>query len=416
MKILLLEDDAKIISQIAEILQDHEIVSESKSAPFIAKILDLNPDLLLIDFDLQEKDGLLVFREIRQLFPHNKTIMFSSSNSIPLAVAATKLGVLDFLRKPFEAQTLKDSVAKAVSIEDLPILDFSSFDDIEWLLGASEELKILLDQIRFFSRSNNDLVLSAPKGCNKKLIAEIIHANSANFDKRFVEINLSSFDREVSEAHLFLTLKELLSSWDGAAHLDKKDLPGTIYISGVDSAPDALRQTLVQFIKEKKSPVKTILGVFDPLMVRSLDVLHVPSLLSRREDVPIIALAYLKKYAPTVKFIAPQILEFFVYYDFPGNYLELKDLIIAFSSANHSAEVLDYKNLPIDLKLFESVLKNKLFSKEKYELKEVIWEYERAWIEIVFNKVNGDIHHAARFLDIPKTVLSERIKSLELPQ
>lgn len=415
-KILLLEDDPKITSQISEILSDYDILCETKSARFIANILDSNPDLLLIDFDLHEKDGLLVYREIRQLFPHNKTVMFSSSNSIPLAVTATKLGVLEFLRKPFDQNALKDAVKKATSLKDLPLLDLSGFDDIEWLSGASDELRNTLDRLRLHANSNNDLVISSGIGVNKRISAEILHKNGSNSDKRFVEINLSSFDHSMSEAHLFLTLKELLSSWDFEGAVDKKDLPGTIYIPGVDSAAEPVRLSLTEFIKIKKSPVKIILGASDTSGLSQFEIFNIPDLSARKADIPIIALAYLKKYAPQVKYIAPQILEFFVYYDFPGNYLELKDLIIAFSAAYPQAEVLNFKSMPIDMKLFQNVLKNKLFSKEKYELKEVIWEFERAWIEIVFSKVNGDIHAASRFLDIPKTVLSERIKNLELLQ
>ena len=288
-KVLLLEDDPKITAQITEVLSGFEVVCETKSAQFISKILDLNPDVLLIDFDLHEKDGLLVYREVRQLFPHNKTIMFSSSNSIPLAVTATKLGAFDFLRKPFDEETLKESVKKATSLKELPLIDLSLFDDVEWLSGASFELRKTLDQFRIFANSTNDFVLSSARGVNKSIVAEILHKNGPKPDKRFVEINLLSFDREISESHLFLTLKGLLSSWENEGTIDKKDLPGTIYISGVESATESLKLSLIQFIRDKKSPVKIIIGANDNYNIAQFDNLKIPSLSARREDTPIIA-------------------------------------------------------------------------------------------------------------------------------
>ncbi len=414
--ILLLEDDPKVSAQISEILSPYDVVVETKSHTFISKIKDLNPEILLIDFDHLEKDGLLVYREVRQLYPFNKTIMFSSSNSIPLAVAASKLGVVDFLRKPLETEVLLEAVKKAEISKELPSLNMDGFYDVEWLQGVSFELRKTLDQIRMFSASSKDLVICAPKGVDKKVIAEILHKNGKNNDKKFLEINLNSFGNEASEAHLFLTLKELMSSWDAEGYIDKKDLAGTIFITGVESVPESFKLSLVQFVKDKKSPVKVIFGTMDSLTITQLENFNIPSLSSRKEDILIIAIAYLKRFAPQIKYIAPNVLEFLMFYDFPGNYNELKDLIIAAASSYYGAEVLNFKSLPIDFAMVKSSLKNKLFSKEKYELKKVIWEFERAWLEIVINKVNGDIHAASKFLDIPKTVLTERIKTLELLQ
>ncbi len=416
MKILLLEEDLKIAAQISEILREHDITIESKSAQFQSKITELNPDILLIDFDLSDKDGILVYREIRQSHPHNKTIMFSSSNSIPLAVAAAKLGVLDFLRKPFDPQLLLDAVSRAAGARELPVLDLSAFQDVEWLVGVSLGLKKTLDEVRFFSSSNNDLIISGDKGINFKVVAEILHSCGGNSDKKFIEINLQSFGSEASEAHLFLTLKELLSAWEKEASIDKKDLPGTIYLSGIENVPESFRLSLVQFVKDKKSPVRIIFSAHDAGLIPNFEVLGLPSLASRREDIPIITLEYLKRFAPKIKYIAPDVLEFFMFYDFPGNYAELRDLIVASAASFPGAEVLNFKSVPIDLPMVKNSLKNKLFSREKYELKKVIWEFEKAWLEIVINKVNGDIHAAARFLDVPKSALVERISTLELQQ
>ncbi len=127
MKILLLEDDQKTAQGIIEMLPDYEVLSTSKSDELLAMVERESPDLLLIDFDLKEKDGLLVYRDVRKKYPLLKTIMFSSSNSIPLAVQATKLGVSDFLRKPLEKTAFINSVKAALVKEEIESLNLSAF-------------------------------------------------------------------------------------------------------------------------------------------------------------------------------------------------------------------------------------------------------------------------------------------------
>lgn len=407
-KVFLLEDDHKIVDQVKEMLSDYEIISEADNDKYLKKIAEVAPDLLLIDFDLRAKDGLLTYREITQKYPHNKAIMFSASNSIPLAVAATKLGAVDFLRKPLSIQVLRDSVGNALNVDETVVLDLNLFDDVEWLSGISLELKRLLEKIRVNAASFDDLVICGERGIPLIKIAEMLHKLGKNSDKRFVEMNLSSFLGTSSETHFFLTLKELLAA--------KSEMPGTIYLSNVENISDSFRQSLLKFVESKKSIARILIGTNDPDAIPDLKVLNIPTVAMRREDVLIIALSYLKRFAPLIKYVSPQAMEFFMYYDFPGNYIELKDILITAGASYPTSEVLNLKNLPVDMSLFENVLHNKIFAKEKYDLVYVREEFEKLLFTIVLEKVNFDINLTSRFLEMPKTQVNDRLTILGLPE
>lgn len=411
-KILLLSDDEKTTASIISMLSAYDVFQAENASDFLLKAIDLKADLILLDFDLAEKDGLLVYRDLRQRLPFNKTIMFSSSNSIPLAVQAAKLGIMDFLRKPLDPALLLESISKVIKAQDTPKLNINDVENSEWLFGMSSELNKMLEQAKIVSRKENDLIILGERGIDKKTVAKLIHDCGRDCDKRFVALNLMSFGQEVSEPHFFLTLKEILSSSDTGNLREKKELTGTVFLSGVDTISEAFRLSIFQFIKDKKSPVRIILGVYNPKHAYDFEVLELPTLRSRREDIPIILSLYVKRFAPQIKYISPEAIELFMYYDFPGNYVELQNLIETAAISYPGAEVLNFKSLPIDIKLIKNVETNKTFSKEAFDLNEIRSQYDMDLLSIVLEKTNYDTHLASRFLDMPRTNLVERIKNL----
>lgn len=402
-KILLLEDDPKTAEQIITALSEYQVAATDKAE----NLINDAADLYLIDFDLREKDGLLAFRELKQKTPNCKAIMFSLSNSIPLAVTATKLGIQAFLRKPLEAPALREAVKKALKDSGAINLDLALVPATEWLNGPSSALKELLEGIKTFALNSKDFVVVSEKGICRKTVALLSHRHGPQGERRFVEISLSSFARESSEAHFFLTLQELMKAQD-------KEAPGTVFIDDIDVVPGSFRESFLAFINSKKTSVRIILGAENANAAPQAEVLLVPPLSARREDIPEILLAYLERYAPGIKYFSPQALEYLMYYAFPGNYSELENLVKAAAISSPGAEALNFKNLPVDLSRFKNTVRSRLFSKDRYDLNAVRAEFEKNWFAIVLEKTNNDCHAAARFLDIPRAAFMERLKGLGL--
>ncbi len=159
--ILLIEDDSKVAAQITEALRDRfEVSVFEKMQDFIAAAEASPQSLMIIDFDLRETDGMVVFKKLKEQNPRVRCVMISSSNSIPLAVTATKLGILEFLRKPLLTADFKNI------IEQLARKDEIYKDEImgaEWLRGKSDRLGEFKREIVKCDRSPKDVVLIAER-------------------------------------------------------------------------------------------------------------------------------------------------------------------------------------------------------------------------------------------------------------
>jgi len=256
------------------------------------------------------------------------------------------------------------------------------------------------------------MAIVAENGIDKKEIAKLLHDNSRTPEKKFIHLNLLSFDKDYLEGHFFITFKELLSFPSEEGLLNPKNMVGTIFLQGIELIEETFRQTLIQYIKDKRSLVRVIISTTDSKFSRGFETLTIPPLRERKEDISAMVVGYLNKYAPNVKYISPKAIEILSYYDYPGNYDELEGIISSSAVIFPMAEVFNLKSLQLNLPAFDNIVENKVFSQGSMELLKVRREYEKSLIELTLEKSNGDKHEAARFLDFPYSIFLERLKAL----
>jgi len=416
--ILLIEDDAKIAARVKEALREkHKVESVLTVEALLEKIRKKRPALLLIDFDLKETDGLQVFLSIKEKDPSLKVIMLSSSGNIPLAVKATKLGVTDFIHKPFPDKVLQDSVESVLSASILPLFSLKGVSDSAWFSGTSKVIRELLASLKELAGTANDVVLIGEAGINARAAALLLHKNSIHSRRRFVGLDLRSFRRESAESHFWGTIQELLTS----PNLDKglkaeEDLLGTLFIEGLDLLREHFSQSVLEFLKKRKSEKRYFKEARIILSVQKnhkltkkegFESLRLPPLRERKEDI----ISILNMEFPKIKYISPKVSNFFMYYDFPGNYEELYNLARG-AFYGREAESLDLKDLPLNLRTFARAELKKIASSQDHGLIGTREKFEADLLELVLEKTSKDLSLAARFLEVPKTVLCERIQRL----
>ncbi|MBI5699709.1 sigma-54-dependent Fis family transcriptional regulator [Candidatus Saganbacteria bacterium] len=410
--ILLLEDDLKTAAQIKEALGEELVVCD-KVQDFLHRINE-KPQLAIIDFDLRETDGLMVYRKLREQAPYLKTIMLSGSNNIPLAVSATRMGVADFLRKPLELAAFKAAVQTQLKAIVAPGPTLSAEVGGEWLNGTSEKLQHFLADFQSALTSNQDLGLAAERGINLGLLARTLHKHGPSGKRKFVEFNLAAFSRDTLESHFWATLQELLLSREEASLPEQQELAGTLYFEGWEAIPDHFKNSLLEFLKKRPAmaglmkDVRVIVAAGQE--IAGFGRLVVPPLRERKEDLPLIVAAEVRRLARDPVYLSPRVMEFFAYYDFPGNYEELR-VILECALRNH----------PRDLKLSSFLLNagqlvqaqfKQAMAGQSYELKSVRERFESELLTYVVQSAGGDTSQAARFLDLPRTALLERLKTL----
>lgn len=405
--ILLLEDDPKTAAQIKEALGNDVVVCD-KVQDFIKRAAE-KPQLAIIDFDLHETDGLMAYRKMREQAPYLKTIMLSGSNNIPLAVSATRMGVADFLRKPLEMAAFKAAVQAQLKAVAAPGPILSSETGGEWLNGVSEKLQRFEADFRSALASNQDITLAAERGVDLGLLARLLHVK-----RKFVEFNLAAFSRDALESHFWATLQELLLAREEASLIEQQELTGTLYFEGWENIPDHFKNSLLEFLKKRRTEARLLKDVRVIIAsggeIKDYYRLAVPSLRERKEDLPLIVSAEIRRLTKDPVYLSPQVLEFFAYYDFPGNFVELRVLLEG-ALRNHPRELTLSSFLLTAGQLANKQLKQTLAS-QSFELNSVRERFEVELFTYVVQSAGGDMSQAARFLDLPRTALQERLKTL----
>jgi DNA-binding NtrC family response regulator len=416
--ILLIADAQKTESSVRDAVGAAYHLERVKGGKEAAAYLAKSPaDLIIIDFDLKGEDGLRIFRD---LGVSAKTIMLSASGSIPLAVSAAKLGVEEFLRKPVNAAELTAAVERNISKSEVRLRWNKG---MEWLQGTGPALKKMHAQVQEALRENRDVILAAGPGTPVEQAAEFIHANSGRRERRLVKMDLAAFHREDLEAHFWASMQELLSVPDASSAQNGAERCGTLFLANLDGLDEHFKLAVLKFFAERRGKtdrsVRVIIGVRGRNAVpapRSKDYvwIEVPQLGDRKEDVPYLLGVFLKRYARRygreITMVSTDILDFLAAYDYPGSYLELERLIEGAVLAA-PADKLEMEHFPLTSRgLLHTALNRGL--RRNLTLEEARRHFEKELYPVLAKKSGGDQAKVARFLDVPRTVLTQRMENL----
>jgi len=412
--ILLIEDNSKTATALKDYLKRQFQVEVVKGADQALAWLAKNvPALIIIDFDLKGEDGLQVFKKLGTTI---KVIMLSASGNIPLAVSATKLGVAEFLRKPVEAKQFKEAVERNLPKE---VTRLHWIRSVDWLNSSSPVVGQMLSQIQEALQHNKDIVLVGERGIDKAAVAEFIHHNSAQHKRRLVKLDVMAFRREDLEIHFWTTVQEIMALPDKGSVKDPVDRCGTIYLENIDRLDKPFQTTIFKFFqtgrgKTDKS-IRVIIGLTEAnKLAKDCLLVRIPALRERREDLPRLLTLYLqraaKQYGKPIHFLASSLLDWLAAYDWPGNYQELARLIEEAVLVAPS-DKLELANFPLDYRGLVVQAQHGAVQ-ENLSLAQARQCFEKILYPVLLDKMKGEKAQLARFLDVPRTVLTERLENL----
>jgi two-component system, NtrC family, response regulator PilR len=312
-------------------------------------------DLCLTDMQLPDGDGLELVEWIQQYSPHVPVAVITAHGNMETAVRALKLGAFDFVSKPLDLAGLRKLVTSAVKLSESPDGDTTVFGPR--LLGASPAMQHTREMIGRVARSQAPVHISGESGVGKELVAKLIHESGPRREGPFVPVNCGAIPTELMESELFGHKR---GSFTGAVS-DKKGLiqsaeGGTLFLDEIADLPLHMQVKLLRVIQEKAvRPVGEQAEV--SVDVRVLSATHknlsqmvaegkfredlfyrvnvielrVPSLRERREDVPELAEAILKRLGRRMKTTPPALgkdaIAALEKYAFPGNVRELENIL-----------------------------------------------------------------------------------------
>lgn len=411
--ILVIDEDKEVEKRLNEILGKDFILHFVPSLEQAAnQVLAQKPDLILLDFDLKQEDGLQVFYKLSNIVRDVKVVMLTYSGSIPLAVKATKAGVADFLQKPLNTDHVKETINRNLSQIQEKIIIPSKY---AWLHGESQVLKEFLQDVQNAMAKNADVIVFGEKGIRKQEIAQIIHLNSKHKKRRLVSLNLTAFPKEMLETYFWTLLQKLIGFPDPSFFQEEEALCGTVYLENIEFMDPLFVATLLDLLSNRGDKldrsVKVVISVTSlKLDTKEFSIIHAPSLRKRKEDLGQLIGLLLDnlalKYDKPIKYLATSALNFLNGYDYPGNYVEIEKMLEVAMLACDS-EKIELKDLPFSLAEFGAVA-IKEAQEQNATLAEALAKYEKKLYQLLLDKLGKDSAAAAKFLDIPLTIFEKR--------
>ncbi len=319
--------------------------------------------LVLTDLMMPGMDGVDLLKAVRQVQPGTDVILMTAYGTIEKAVEAIQLGASDFLTKPLKRFMILRAVNKVAERQSLLVENQQLRKRLEELsrdreiIGNSSQMRQLLDLVRQVGPTSGRVLIQGESGTGKELVARALHVRSERRDKPFVAINLAAIPESLVEAELFGHEKGAFTGADRRkpGRFEQAD-GGTLFLDEVGEMPLHLQPKILRAIQEREfyrvggtDPVRVDVrilactnrrledevkaGRFREDLFYRLNVitLVIPPLRDRRDDVPLLAQAFVDKFNAvnhkSVQGITRDAMGVLSDYAWPGNVRELENVI-----------------------------------------------------------------------------------------
>ncbi len=445
-KILIVEDEELARENLRYILskEPYEIEAVGSGSQALEMLQRNDYDLVLTDLRMEKVDGMEVLSKTKAQRPATEVIMITGYATVDSAIEAMKLGAFHYIPKPYKIEEVRALVRQALEKkrlrDELDELrkDLEIRDGLGSIVGKSRPMQELMETMRQIAPTDCNVLIVGETGTGKELVARAIHQLSKRSRGRFLALNCGAFTEELLANELFGHEKEAFTG----AHTAKQGLfeaaqGGTIFLDEIGDMPPAMQVRLLRVIQERavmrlggtasipvdvrvvaatNKDLKRLVeeGRFRSDLYFRLNVvaLNVPPLSQRREDIPLLAHHFLRKFSSQqgkeLKGISEEMMGLLMNYPFPGNVRELEN-VIERAVALSKGEMLEAKDLPQEFTLFRfRALRPRSGGLPTLE------EAERDYIQWVLQHTKWNRTKAAEILGIDRVSLWRKIKQYSL--
>lgn len=364
-RILVVDDEASI-REFMEIFlkkEGYEVTLAEDGAKAKDVLTKKSFEMVISDLQMPNMTGMELLKHAREAYPETVFVMMTAFGTLENAVEAMKVGAYDYLTKPCKIDEVRLVINNALRTRNLEVENRSlkkelvreySFQNV---VGNSQAMHVIFDLIKRVSATPTNILITGESGTGKEVVAKAIHYNGPLKDRPFVTVNCGAIPENLMESEMFGHKK---GSFTGAI-ADKSGLfetadGGTLFLDEVGELPLTIQVKLLRAIQERvirrvggiedvKIDVRIIAatnrnledmvskGTFRQDLYYRLNVINIktPSLRERREDIPLLANHFLKKYndklTKSIGGISVEAMEMLKKYDYPGNVRELENLI-----------------------------------------------------------------------------------------
>ncbi|HNQ05214.1 MAG TPA: sigma-54 dependent transcriptional regulator [Thiobacillaceae bacterium] len=443
-RLLLVDDEAAALKTLAHLFRKagYEVTARQSGQAALQELRAREFDVVLTDLRMKGVDGLEVLRQARTLQPDVEVIVLTGHATLDSAVAAMKEGAFHYVAKPYRLDEVRQVVKSALDVVGLKRENRDLRRRIEGyrepvnIITQDPGLQRLLDTARQVAPTDCNILISGESGTGKELMARYAHLHSSRAGQAFVAVNCGALQEELLANELFGHEKAAFTGADRMKRgLIEMAEGGTLFLDEIAEMSLTMQVKLLRVLQERElmrvggtQPVRVDVrflaatnrdlqenvgsGRFRADLYFRLNVVNLtlPPLRERRDDIPLLAFYFLKKFAlamgKPVDDIDPEALNLLARYDYPGNVRELANLVER-GVALARGSLLQVAHLPESLRHLHVRVAAAPIAMGEFSSLEA---NEAAHIARVLAHTGGNRNQAAEILGIDRVSLWRRIK------
>jgi DNA-binding NtrC family response regulator len=442
--ILVIDDEPNILTTVRRSLELEGYLVEvaGNGATGLAKLVEHDIDMILLDVMMPGETGLEVLPKLRAAKPDTIVVMMSGNATIETAVNATKAGAHDFIEKPLSGDKLLLTVQNALSFarlrdENTRLRGRAQADFA--MIGKGAAMKAIFDKVKKTAPSTGRVLITGENGTGKELVARAIHEHSKRKDGPFVKLNCAAIPSELIESELFGHEK---GAFTGATQQRRGKFEladgGTLFLDEVGDMNPSAQAKVLRVLQENelervggsetiKVDVRVIAATNKDLQAEiaagrfredlyyrlAVVPIELPPLRARREDIPSLVEHFVEQVCidndRRKKKVASSAMTLIMQHEWPGNVRELKNVVERLAILTGEAEVITEADVGDALPRVKAV--KAAFSRGT-PFKDLVSAAER---EIIVAALEANDHHVsntARELQLERSHLYKKMRAL----
>jgi len=375
--ILVIDDEENICSGLSLALkdEDYNVQSAENGTIGLEKLDIFLPDIVICDIKMPDINGLDLLKEAKKKHPTIPILMLTGHAGLDDAINAMKLGAYDFLTKPVHLEKLFLLVKRALQDTKIKVRNKNLEEQLDTqkgyqnIIGSSLIIHNLISKVKQVAPTDATVLLLGESGVGKEIFATVIHENSDRSQGPFIKVHCGALPETLLESELFGHEK---GAFTGATSRRKGRFEradeGTIFLDEIGDISPQVQIKLLRVLQEKEfervggeetltTDIRIITatnkdlkkaieqGLFREDLYYRLNVieLKIPALRERPEDIPPLALYFLKeiseKYNKPIQEFSSEVIKKFLEYPWPGNIRELQNAIETAVILNTNIEI-----------------------------------------------------------------------------
>ncbi|MDQ3341679.1 MAG: sigma-54 dependent transcriptional regulator [Myxococcota bacterium] len=437
----------------------HHVTTKTNGEEAVACLTQQLFDIVITDLRMPGKlDGLALLQAIKSgsvkytatpgstWVTDPEVILVTAYATAATALTAMKHGAYDYLTKPFQVEEINAVISRALEKRALVEENLALRDRVAGrfrlasLLGKSRAMQKVFEMIGKIHSTKTSVLITGESGTGKELVARALHTEGARSKQSFVAVNCGAIPEELMESELFGHKR---GAFTGAV-ADKLGIVheadgGTLFLDEIGELSMNLQVKLLRVLQERKvKPVggneeldvdvrviaatnrdleaEVARGAFRADLYYRLNVIEVwlPPLRHRREDIPLLAEHFLRRFAAEHNRpleLSSEAIRKLESYDFPGNVRELENMLER-AVALSSGPIIGVDDLPNVKTTPRAVEVTVEFPSEGVDLDRLVSDFERGWVVRALEQTGGIRKRAATLLGISFRSLRYRLEKL----